>query len=89
MSLPKNNNSTSSSLCFLIIISELSVFDLQELECRYLFSLVSKTDNSDNTIKKHREEEVELLFFGKDNYNSILIDDIIEDKKKFEKNHFK
>ena len=65
------------------------IFDLKELECRYLFSLVSKTDNSDNTIKKHREEEVELLFFGKDNYNSILIDDIIEDKKKFEKNHFK
>ena len=64
-------------------------FNLQELECRYLFSLVSKTDNSDIIIKKQREEEVELLFFDKDNYNSILIDDIIEDKKKFEKNHFK
>ena len=64
------------------------VFDLKELECRYLFSLVSKTNNSDITIKKHREEEVELLFFGKDNYNSILIDDIDDDKKKLKKNHY-
>ena len=57
------------------------IFDLINLECRYLFSLVSKTDNSDLTIKKHREEELKLLFIGKDSYSSILIDDINDDKK--------
>ena len=65
------------------------VFDLSDLECRYLFSLVSKTDNSENTIKKHREEEVKLLFFGQDNYSIILIDDIDTDKiKKLNNNHY-
>lgn len=66
------------------------IFDLTELECRYLFSLVSKTDNSNITILKHREEEIKLLFFGKDNYTSILIDDIDVDKiKKSKKEHYK
>ena len=64
------------------------IFDLSNLECRYLFSLVSKTNNSDLTIKKHREEEIELLFFDKDNYTGILIDDIDNDKKKLKKNHY-
>ena len=64
------------------------VFDLKDLECRYLFSLVSKTDNSDLTIKKHRKEEVDLIFFGKDSYNRINIDDIDDDKKKLKKEHY-
>ena len=64
-------------------------FDLNNLESRYLFSLVSKTDNSEDTVKKHREEEIKLLFFGNDNYISILIDDIDIDKiKKFKKDHY-
>ena len=65
-------------------------FNLEELECRYLFSLVSKTENSDVTIKKHREEEAKLYFFGKNNYSSILIDDIdVDEIKKTKKGHYK
>ena len=60
------------------------IFNLTDLECRYLFSLISKTDNSNDT-KMYREEEKYLLFFGKDNYN-ILIDDI--DKDQLGKNHY-
>lgn len=61
------------------------IFNLTDLEFRYLFSLITKTDNSDDTIKMHREEEKNLLFFGKENYN-ILIDDI--DKDQLSKNHY-
>lgn len=69
------NNSSSSS----------QPFGLSEIECRYLFSLVSKTKNSSETIKKHRIEETKMIFFGKNNYN-ILIDDIDDDK--LDKEHF-
>ena len=65
------------------------IFNLKDLECRYLFSLVSKTNNSDLTIKKHRKEEVDLIFFGKDSYNRINIDDIDDDKKKLGEDHYK
>ena len=53
--------------------------DFLDLECRYLFSLVSNTSNSKETIKKHRINEAKLIFFGANNYN-ILIDDIDNDK---------
>ena len=60
------------------------IFGLNDIKCRYLFSLVSKTKNSEKTVKEHRIEEAKLLFFGYDNYK-IIIDDI--DSK--EKEHYK
>ena len=55
-----------------------NVLGLKDMECRYLFSLVSKTDSSEQTVLKHRRSEAKLLFFGKSEYN-ILIDDIDKD----------
>ena len=62
-----------------------NILGISNLECRYLFSLVSNTNNSPVTIKKHRKNEARLLFFGKKEYN-ILIDDI--DTDKFDNAHF-
>ena len=57
---------------------------------RYLFSLVSIGDNSDNAIQRHIYEEGKLLFLDKDNYSIILIDDIDIDKIKIlKKEHYK
>ena len=64
------------------------IFGLIGYECRYLFSLVSKTNSSDETILKHRKSEAKLLFFGKKEYN-ILIDDIDQEiLLKINSNHY-
>lgn len=64
-------------------------FDLNDIESRYLFSLVTNTKNSEKTVRKHRQEEVKLLFFGDSNYTNILIDDIdIDTINKIKKDHY-
>ena len=65
-------------------------FDLNNIESRYLFSLVANTNYSEKTVQKHRQEEVKLLFFGDNNYTNILIDDIdIDTIIKRKKDHYK
>ena len=57
-------------------------FGFYKYNCRYLFSLVKNTENSENTIKEHRNNEKNLstVFFGEKYYNKIIddIDDIID-----------
>ena len=68
--------------------NSLKTLGIQDLECRYLFSLVSSTPSSNKTILEHRKREVKLMFFGKNGYN-ILIDDIDKDTLiKNNQNHY-
>ena len=68
---------------------ESNKFGFYDYNCRNLFSLVQKTKNSPNTIKKHRKNEKNLmtLFFGAQYYNKIIDDiDDIKDKNYFKLN---
>ena len=68
--------------------SNLLGIDFLDLEYRYLFSLVSNTSNSKETIKKNRINEAKLIFFGTNN-DKILIDDIDNDRLDKEHYHLK
>ena len=54
---------------------KMKIFGINDLECRYLFTLVQNTQNSKKAIQDHRLEEKKMLFFDKNNYH-IPLDDI-------------